>query len=344
MDWTNPHFAEPQWLLLAILGPLGLLALQAWSARARKRQLALVAAPEFVVELTRSHSPIRRAVKNSFLVIGMAAAGLAMARPQWGQLEDRGQALGQDVIFILDCSRSMLATDVSPNRLERARLAILDFVQQHGQGRVGLVAFAGQAFLQCPLTYDYDAFRDTLEAVDERTIAVPGTDVGRALNEAFRASEIRKGPKIMILLTDGEDLEKGGVRAAEALGKEGAVIFTVGVGTPTGSEIQVRNEQGRMELVRDSQGELVRSRLDEDTLRKVAQAANGAYQPLGSMGEGLARIQASVKSDNLKAAPASARRLGIERFHVPLAVMILLIGAESLLGTRRKYLSPEGAV
>ncbi len=336
MDWTNPHFAEPEWLLLAVLGPLGLLAMQAWSARARKRQLALVAAPEFMEELTRSHSPVRRAIKNTLLLLGMAAAGLAMARPQWGQLEDRGTALGHDVIFVLDCSSSMLATDVSPNRLERARLAILDFVQQHGQGRVGLVAFAGQAFLQCPLTYDYDSFRAALETADERTIAVLGTDIGRALNEAFRAGENRKGPRIMILITDGEDLEKGGVRAAESLGKQGAVVFAVGVGTPYGTEIRARNDQGRTELVRDSKGEVVRSRLDEPTLRKIAEAANGAYQPLGSMGEGLARIKSSIRSDSLKTAPSATRKLGIERFHIPLAIMILLIGAESLIGTRRR--------
>jgi Ca-activated chloride channel homolog len=336
MDWTNPHFAEPQWLLLAVFGPLALLALQAWSARERKRQLAMMAAPEFMADLTRSHSQIRRTIKNSLLVLGMAAAGVAMARPQWGQLEDRGQAIGQDVIFILDCSRSMLATDIAPSRLDRARFAIMDFVQQHGRGRVGLVAFAGQAFLQCPLTYDYDAFQDALEAVDENTIAVHGTDVGRAINEAFRAFENKNGPRIMILLTDGEDLEKGGERAAELLGAQGAVIFTVGVGTPQGTDIQIRNEQGRLEWVRDSKGEVVRSRLDETTLRRIAQAANGGYQPLGSMGEGLARIQAVVKSDNVRGAPAAARRLGIDRFHLPLAMMIMLIAAEPLITTRRR--------
>jgi Ca-activated chloride channel family protein len=229
-----------------------------------------------------------------------------------------------------------MAADVSPNRLERARLAILDFVQQHGQGRVGLVAFAGQAFLQCPLTYDYDSFRAALEIVDERTIAVHGTDIGRALNEAFRAGETPKGPRIMILVTDGEDLEKGGVSAAESLGKQGAVIFTVGVGTPFGTEIQVPNGQGRMELVRDSKGEVVRSRLDEPTLRKIAEAASGSYQPLGSMGEGLGRIRTAIKSDSFKAAPSAMRKFGIERFHFPLAIMLLLIGAESLIGTRRR--------
>jgi len=335
MDWTDPHFAEPQWLLLAVLGPLALMALQVWSARARKRQLALLVSAEFVGDLTRSHSPARRAIKNGLLALALATAGLAMARPQWGQLEDRGTALGHDVIFLLDCSRSMVATDVSPNRLERARFAILDFVQQHVQGRLGLVVFAGQAFLQCPLTYDYEAFRSALESVDEQTIAVPGTDIGRALQEAFRASENSKGPRIMILVTDGEDLEQSGVRVAESIGKQGAVVFTIGVGTQSGSELQVRNEQGRLEMVRDRNGQVVRSRLDEATLTKIAQSANGTYQPLGSVGEGLARVRAAIRTDAFRPAPVATRKLGIERFHYPLAAMIALLAVEALIGTRR---------
>ncbi len=117
-------------------------------------------------------------------------------------------------------------------------------------------------------------------AIDDKTIPVPGTDIGRALDEAFRAMDKKQRPKVLVLLTDGEDLEKGGVRTAEALAKQGVVVFTVGVGTPAGAEIQILNEQGKPELVRDSNGEVVRSRLDETTLRAIAQATHGAYYPL----------------------------------------------------------------
>ena len=102
----------------------------------------------------------------------------------------------------------MLATDVAPSRLQRAKLAILDYVQRHGRGRVGLVAFAGQAFLQCPLTFDYGAFQDALMAIDDKTIPVPGTDIGRALDEGFRAMDKGERQKVLVLLTDGEDLER----------------------------------------------------------------------------------------------------------------------------------------
>src|SRR6267378_8030549 len=247
MNFSNPHFAEPRWLLVAFLGPLILAGLQWYSSWARKRQLSQVAAPRFLRELTRSHSPFRRLFKNALLVLAIAGVGFALARPQWGQQEEAGQSLGEDIVFALDCSRSMLAADVTPSRLQRAKLAILDFMRRHGRGRLGLVAFAGQAFLQCPLTYDYGAFEETLLAIDDKTIPVPGTDIGGALDEAFRAIEKAERQRVIVLLTDGEDLEKAGIRTAEALAKQNVVVFTVGVGTAAGAEIQVPNEQGRLD-------------------------------------------------------------------------------------------------
>src|SRR5256885_8785768 len=159
----------PGWLWLAALGPLCLAALQVYSSWARRQQLAQMAAPHFLQELTRNHSPARRLVKNIMVVLALAAAGLGLARPQWGEQQEAGQALGEDVVFILDCSRSMLATDITPNRLQRAKLAILDFMHRNTHSRLGLVAFAGQAFLQCPLTFDFGAFEDALLALDDRT-------------------------------------------------------------------------------------------------------------------------------------------------------------------------------
>ena len=336
MNFANPHFAEPRWLWLAVLAPLLLAALQRYSDWARRKQLAQIAAPHFVEELTRSASPVRRALKQVLLVLAAAGVGLALARPQWGEQAEVSHSFGQDILFIMDCSRSMLASDVAPNRLQRARLAILDYVQRHGHGRVGLVAFAGQAFLQCPLTFDYGAFQDALMAIDDKTIPVPGTDVGRALDEAVRAMDKTQRPKLLVLLTDGEDLEKGGVRTAEALAKEGVVVFTVGVGTAAGAEIQMLNEQGKLELVRDSRGETVRSRLDEPTLRAIAQVTHGAYYPLGPLGEGLAKVRLALENLSAASAGAPARKLGVDRFHWPVAGVLALLVVESLIGTRRR--------
>lgn len=335
MNFANPHFAEPVWLWLAFLGPVVVVALQRYSARMRRKQLAQIAALEIISELTRSHSPPRRLFKEAMLALAVCFIGLAMARPQWGEEKERETQLrGEDIVFAVDCSRSMLAADVSPNRLQRAKLAINEFVRRQGSGRLGLVAFSGQAFLQCPLTPDHDAFRDALAAMDERAIPIPGTDIGRALDEAYRAMDKKALRKVIVLVTDGEDLEKGGVKKAAALATNGVVVFTIGVGTPAGAEIQMLNEQGQPTLVRDSQGATVRSRLDEKTLREVATATKGAYHALGALGEGLVRVRNALTMQSAAGDLVGSKR-GVDRFHWLVAGILLLVVVESLVGTRK---------
>jgi len=337
MDLRHPHFAEPAWLWLAVLAPVCVELLHRYAAWARKKRLALFAAPDLLADLARSHSPARRILKNIFLVLAVAGMGIALARPQWGETMEVSTALGDDILFVLDCSKSMLAADVSPNRLSRAKYAILDFVQKHGRGRVGLVAFSGQAFLQCPLTFDYDAFREALFSVDEKTIPVPGTDLGRALDEGFRAMEKNDRHKALVLVTDGEDLEKSGIAMARTLAVKGIVVHAVGVGTANGSPIRVMNERGVMELLKDRDGSIVQSRLDETTLTEIARATHGTYQPLGPLGEGLNRVRNLVESSANSADSVKARKLGVDRFYVPLSAVVALIVLESLIGTRRKF-------
>jgi Ca-activated chloride channel family protein len=336
MSFQHPHFAEPSWLWLAVLGPILLFALQRYSAQMRKRQLARVATAEVLGELTASHSPLRRTFKEVLALLAVGGIGLALARPQWGEYENAGQLLGEDMVFLLDCSRSMLATDITPTRLERARLAIMNYIQSRGRGRVGLVAFAGQAFLQCPLTYDYNAFQDALASIDDKTIPVPGTDIGRAIDEGFQAMDKADGHKILVLLTDGEDLEKAGIRVAEKLREEGVVVYTLGVGTPAGAEIQMVNEQGQTVLLRDAKGQVVRSRLDEATLKNIAQVTGGRYYSLGPLGEGLARVRLAVDALEQTGPAAPGKRAGVDRFHFVLAGVLLLLIVESLIGTRRR--------
>ncbi len=336
MDFSHPHFAEPEWLWLAALAPLGVVALFAFARWARRKQIAQFAAPELLGDLLRSHSPARRLVKLGLLLLAVTGLSLALARPQWGQRAEVSRALGDDILFLLDCSRSMTATDVRPNRLSRAQLAILDFVQRYGRGRVGLVAFSGDAFLQCPLTFDYDAFREALMAVDQRTIPVLGTDIGRALDEGFGAMQKNDRRKIMVLLTDGEDLEKAGVETANKLAEKGVVVFTVGVGTPAGSVVTYRTPQGLSAPLRDAKGQVVVSRLDETTLRKIADTTHGKYLPLGALGEGMSRVRLLVETSTDLPGGAKVRKLGVDRFHLPIAAVILLLVLESLIGTRRR--------
>ena len=336
MDISHPQFEAPRWLLLAVVAPLLLVLVQRYAAGRRQRQLAQIASPRFVAELTDSHSPARRGFKSFLLLLAWVCAGLALARPQWGELKSSGQWLGEDVVFVLDCSNSMLSTDARPNRLQRAKLAILDFVRRHGRGRVGLVAFAGGSFLQCPLTLDYDVFETALQALDERTIPIAGTDIGRALQEAAHAMPKESRRKLVVLVTDGEDLENGGVKIAQSVATNGVVVFAVGVGSPAGSEIKILNPAGQEEFLRDANGEVVRSRLDDKTLQAIAQAAGGKYYPLGPLGEGLAQVRLAVENLDATSVQARTQSRGVDRFHWPLGVMLGLLVAESLQGTRRK--------
>jgi len=174
--------------------------------------------------------------------------------------------------------------------------------------------------------------------VDDRTIPILGTDIGLALQEAYQALDKDKSDrqKVLVLLTDGEDLEKSGVKIAQELGKTGVVIYTLGVGTPAGAELQFTDEQGRAQPVRDNHGEAVRSHLDETTLRAIAEATHGAYYPLGPLGEGLAKVRLALQNLSLGSGSTPARKLGVDRFHVPVAAILVLLVSESLVGTRRR--------
>ena len=336
MSSTDFYFAEPRWLWLAAVAPMLLAWLQWRAANARRAQLAKMAAPHFVEQLTVSHSPARRSVKNILLLIVFIFAGLALARPQWGSLENANAFVGEDVVFVLDCSQSMTASDVLPSRMQRAKFAMLDFVRRQSHGRVGLVAFAGSAFLQCPLTFDAGAFEETLMGIDEKALPIPGTDIGRALNEASRAMDKKARRKMVVLVTDGEDLEKSGVTAAKNLATNGVVVFTIGVGTPAGKEIQTLNAAGQMELVRDAKGEVVRSQLDEPTLREIAQVTGGNYFPLGRLGDGLQQVSSAMHTLDTTGGLQATTKRGVERFYFALTVFLLLVTLEPLIGTRRK--------
>ena len=336
MNIADFHFAEPRWLWLAAAAPLLLGGLHWHTAKARREQLARMASPHFLPALTASHSPARRRFKEVLLLLATLVAGIALARPQWGHTEPEHAFVGEDVVFVLDCSLSMTTTDVLPSRLQRAKFAMLDFARRQSHGRVGLVAFAGSAFIQCPLTFDLEAFEETLMGVDEKTIPIPGTDIGRALSEANRAMDKQARRKLVVLVTDGEDLEKSGVAVAKSLATNGVVVFAIGVGTASGSEIQTVNAAGQSEWLRDANGEIVRSRLDETTLRQIAEATGGSYYPLGALGEGLMKIGPSIRAlENTNGSGASAKN-GVDRFYWFVGVMLALVVAESLVGTRRK--------
>ncbi len=330
-------FAEPGWLWLAVACVAALAALIAYSAKRRREQLAAFASPEQLHVLLATHSTVRRIVKNGLLLIVVLLLGVAMARPQWGIIEEEIQRKGEDVVFLLDLSKSMLAKDVQPNRLERAKLAIRDFLRSQAGGRVGLVAFAGDAFLWCPLTLDYDAFEETLNDLSPDHISVPGSDLASALFAAKNAFEKTEKRKVLIVLSDGEDLEKLGIKAATKLAEEGVIIYTVGVGTANGAQIMIPGRGGLSMPLLDAAGQPVNSALDERTLTEIAQVTGGNYRLLSNISGSMADVGATLRTSEGRGLK-QVRKLGIDRYQWPLGIAILLLVVESLLVTRRRML------
>ena len=247
-------------------------------------------------------------------------------------------------MIALDTSQSMMAEDIRPNRLERSKLAILDLLETLGGDRVGLIAFAGNAFLQCPLTLDYQAFRQTLFSVTTDSIPVGGTDVATAIDEAEAYFEQTDNERILILITDGEDLEASGIQRAREAGLNGTRILAVGVGSTSGELIPVRGPDNQVDFLRDASGNPVSTALDEQTLRRIADASNGLYAPLGPTGEGLRRVyEFSLSQSESSDQEEMLQRVPIERFQWPLAIAIVLLVLEGLLSTRRRTRSSAGA-
>lgn len=332
-----PSFAEPVWLWAALLLPLALLLFFRWRSQHAARRLHAFAAEGLAESLVGSVSRRRLWIRKGLAAAGLFLLCLSLARPQWGADWETSEAAGIDIMIALDTSRSMLAEDIAPNRLERSKLAILDLLETVRGDRVGLIAFAGRAFLQCPLTLDYQAFRQTLQALDTESIPVAGTDVASAIAEAEAYFERSGNQRILILITDGEDLEASGIeRAREAAGK-GTRILAVGVGSTEGELIPVRGPDGSLDYLRDANGDPVSTALDEATLRRIAQAANGVYAPLGPTGAGLQRVY----EFSLEQTPASERqemlqRVPIERFQWPLLLALLAFFFEALISTRKR--------
>jgi Ca-activated chloride channel family protein len=336
MSLPSLQFAAPHWLWLSAGCAILVALLFLLSARARRRQLAEFADPSRREALLASHSPRRRVVKNALLFAAVLLLGIALARPQWGEFEEAIERKGDDVVFLLDTSKSMLAADVVPNRLERAKMAILDFLRRHAGGRVGLVAFAGDAFLQCPLTLDYDAFEESVRELDTNTVLVPGTDIASALFAGRSAFEKTERRKVLVLLTDGEDLERVGIEAAKKIAAEGVTVFAVGIGTPNGAIVQVPQPNGELVPLLDDRDQPVTSRLDETTLRAIAEATGGTYRRMESIAGGMADVQRALKDSQLKPVAGLKRRHGIDRYQWPLAIAIFLLVVESVLRTRRR--------
>ncbi|MGI8481835.1 MAG: vWA domain-containing protein, partial [Chthoniobacterales bacterium] len=330
------NFGTPQWFWVLVALPLlALLFMQA--ERRASLRLAQFVSPRLLPDLVAAVDRFRRGIRFGLLLGTFACAVVALARPQWGYTFEDVKRKGLDLIFAVDTSRSMLSNDVQPNRLQRVRLSAQDLVNELQGDRVGLIAFAGRAFVQAPLTIDYEAAADSINDLDTNTIPEGGTNISEAINlavQTFGKSAI--GNRALIIFTDGEELSGDSAKTAKAAADAGVRIFTIGVGTPEGSLIPIIGEGGGTAFVKDSKGQVVKSKLDEKRLREAAEATGGFYLHLEDgprtmkklFADGLGKMQAGDIDARLSRRP-------IERYQWPLGIAFLaLIG--SLLVSERK--------
>ncbi len=329
-------FAQPHWLLVGVISCIGLSFLFRLMQKKRQAALEKFAAHQLIGRLTRNVSWNRRRYKNILLLVAVFLCFAALARPQYGFKWVEVKRKGIDLLFALDTSKSMLAEDIKPYRLKRAHLAILDFVRQLNGDRVGLIPFAGSAYLMCPLTLDYSAFEDSLAAITTDIIPRGGTNIATVIGMADETLNNAANHKILIILTDGENLEGDAIKAAEDAAKHGLTIYTVGVGTSQGELIPVSEKSGKG-FVKDKQGNFVTSKLDETTLTAIAKKSGGLYVPLGPDGEGLDTIYQQKLSLVPKEDLAERRhKVPLERFEWPLAGAFIFLVLELLVGERKK--------
>ena len=343
METTSLTFGAPVWFWLLAALPLAAI-LFLWSHKRGRELVSKIVAPRLREQLAGSVSPLRRSVRAALMLVALAFAALALVQPRYGFIEKETKQKGRDVIVAIDTSRSMMATDVSPTRLARAKLFTQDLVRLMQGDRVGLIAFAGSAFLQAPLTLDYSAVTNALEELDTNLIPVGGTNLAAAINAALEAFGKAEGnTRALVVLTDGEELDADGIAAAKRAAQEGVRIFTVGIGSPEGSLIPIRLDDGRPDFVRDPQGKPVTSKLDDSRLREIAAATGGFFIPIGPEAARDIFEKGIVPMELTENGVFNARQ-PIERYQWPLAVASILLALSLLPGDRRRRLAKTSAV
>jgi len=338
------RFEHPNLLWLLLVLPPALALFFWWSERTRQKLLTQFVEARLLATLTAGISPARRKFRFSLIVAAVALLLIALARPQYGYDKEEVRQNGLDIVVAVDTSKSMLATDIPPSRLGRAKLAALELMQTAKADRLGLVAFAGEAFLACPMTIDDTAFQQSVQALDVNSIPQGGTAIAEAINTALAAFKENGNHKALVLFTDGEDNDEGALAAAQNAAKEGLKIFTIGIGSADGTLVQIPDGNGGSDYIRDEKGQVVKTKLNESLLQQIAGATGGFYLPLRGADtintlyeRGLAPLPKSEGAEKL------VRRYH-EQFQWPLALALLLLFVEFLLPPRKQTKSKAAVV
>ncbi|MEW6535123.1 MAG: VWA domain-containing protein [Candidatus Auribacterota bacterium] len=331
------RFGNLTYLWLIWIIPV-LIGFYVFAFKHKKKALALFAHQEVLARLLQWVSFPRQYLKAGMLCTGVLFIILSLIEPKWGYQWQEVRRTGIDIMIALDVSRSMNAADVKPSRIERAKMEISDLLNNLKGDRAGLMVFSGTAFVQCPLTLDYGAFRVFLDQVDTTLVSRGGTDIGAALQRAegsFLQTENKF--KVIILITDGEDLQGNALQITEELQKQGIKIFTIGIGTPEGVPIPVYDDQGNKTYIKDKQGQMVLSKLDETLLQKIALYTGGAYvRGTQAQGLGLLRIyEEKIRDLERRELESTMQKRYENRFQIPLFIGIILIFAEFFVSEKR---------
>lgn len=330
------HFGNVQvlyWLWAVIVFVLFLW----WGLKRRRTLLERFAQTHLLTEIVLGPDQRRQIWKISLLAGVLVFSILALSRPQWGFEWQEIKQEGLDILLLIDTSKSMLTQDVKPNRLDRTKLAVKDFIRKLQGDRVGLIAFAGDAFLTCPLTSDYNGFLLSLDDLDVRTIPRGGTNIGAAIGEALKSYD--KTPsqfKAIVILTDGDNLEGDPLAVAKKAKELGIKIYTIGIGTKEGDLIQIADENGKAQFLKDTDGNFVKSRLNERLLQNIALTTGGAYAYASGAEFGLDVIyDRELAKQDRREIKAQKEKHYFERFQYPLAVALALLILEVCLPVRR---------
>ena len=334
MAWLHPIFL---WTLLLVPAAIILFL---WAAWRRRDALLRLGDRSPVSKLVAVVSPRRRRWKAALVTLSVFLFGLALAGPRFGTKLREVKREGVDVLIALDVSLSMTAEDVAPTRLERAKNEIKKMLDDLRGDRVGLIIFAGDAFLQCPLTTDYNALRLFLDVADPTLIPTPGTDFGAALRMAMQAFEAPKeneregGTKALLIVSDGENHVENIADIVSQARSEEIVIFAAGVGETTGGPIPVYQNGRRTSYKKDKDGHVVNTRLEEDALKSLA--SDGAYFRIARTSSSLSKIIASF--ERLEKAEFAKEEFEEyeEKYQWPLALAVMILFSERIVSDRRK--------
>ncbi len=333
-------FGNPQFLVLLAAVPVA-VGLVLWAFLARRRALARFADPVLLKRLTASANTPGRLAKSVLTILALGLIVLAIARPQWGETEKIVERHGVQLMVALDISRSMLAEDVKPNRLARAKLEAADLLERLHGDEVGLVLFSGAAFIQFPLTYDYATARTFLDNADTEMIARQGTVLADAISVSMVGLDNeRVGHKAILVISDGEEdrQESNSVQAAERAADSGLTIYTIGVGTSDGEPIPIRDRWDNLVgYQEDGDGNMVLSRINEDILRNMAEAGGGRYILAGGSTSAAAVIAEELDGLEKSVAESEVTNARVERFQWFAALATALLIAGQLTPDRTRW-------